>query len=103
MTKFHAKRTTVDGVTFSSKGEADRYRVLKIMQMAGAITDLELQPKYPIVWNGTKICTYIADFRYKENGIEVVEDFKGFKTPAYRLKKKMVKATYGFDILETKG
>jgi len=70
--------------------------------MAGEIINLELQPKFPIEVNGIKICTYIADFRYKErDGTEVVEDCKGFKTDVYRLKKKLVKAIYGIEILET--
>jgi hypothetical protein len=35
-----------------------------------------------------------------ENGVTVVEDVKGVKTPIYRLKKKLVKATHGIEITE---
>jgi hypothetical protein len=49
---------------------------------------------------GKLICTYVADFKYLENGKEVVEDVKGFKTPVYKLKKKLVEAIYGIEIIE---
>lgn len=101
MSKYRAKKTTVDGYTFDSKKEAARYGALKILLRSGEISDLVLQPKYPIVFNGVKICDYKADFKYRANGREIVEDVKGVKTPVYRLKKKMVKAVYGIDILET--
>ncbi len=56
--------------------------------------------------NGLKIGRYIADFRYFDNerNVAVVEDVKGGKatmTPIYRLKKKLVKALYGIEIVET--
>lgn len=100
--KFHAIRTTVDGIEFASKAEANRYCTLKLMQKAGLISQCELQPVFPIVINGVKIGKYIADFRYIENGEQIVEDCKGVKTPVYRLKCKMVKALYGVTIRETK-
>lgn len=42
--KYGAQRTTIDGIAFASKREASRYQELKLMQMAGEIQDLELQP-----------------------------------------------------------
>ena len=102
MSKYHAIKTEVDGFVFDSKREAARYSELKLAEMSGDITDLELQPKFPIVVNGEKICTYIADFRYKErDGTEIVEDCKGMKTAVYRLKKKLMRAVCGIVILET--
>lgn len=35
-----------------------------------------------------------------ERGARIVEDVKGFKTPVYRLKKKLVEALYGIQIRE---
>ena len=116
--KYKAVKTTVDGITFDSKKEAKRYTELKLLEKAGHITHLELQPEYQITINGAKICKYKADFRYftvraesnersynskgewqtptktgdKEG--QIVEDVKGFKTPIYRLKKKLVEASY---------
>lgn len=99
--KYGAKKTVVDGFTFASKREAARYKELLVLQRARQISQLELQPEYPLVINGMKIGKYIADFMYVENGSVVVEDAKGFKTPVYRLKKKLVLALYGVEIRET--
>jgi hypothetical protein len=97
-----AKRTEVNGHVFPSKKEATRYMELFLLQKAGEIKDLELQPKFAIVVNGFKVCTYIADFRYRNRyGDVIVEDVKGFRTPVYSLKAKLMKAVHGITILET--
>ena len=116
--KYKAVKTTIDGITFDIKKEAKRYTELKLLERAGMITHLELQPTFQITVNGVNICKYKADFRYftvraesnersynskgewqtptktgdKEG--QIVEDVKGFKTPIYRLKKKLVEACY---------
>jgi hypothetical protein len=100
MTKYHAQKTQIDGIIFDSKAEAARYSVLACLERNGDIEDLRIHPVFPLVVNDQKIGKYIADFSYIENGREIVEDVKGVKTPVYRLKKKLVKAIYGFDILE---
>lgn len=101
MSKYNSVKTEVDGFVFDSKAEAHRYSELKLAEKAGEITELELQPKYPVEVNGSKICTYIADFRYKDgDGNQIVEDVKGVKTPVYRLKKKLVEALYWIEITE---
>lgn len=103
MTKYKAIRTAVDGIMFDSKKESERYKYLKQRLNDGIIQDLKLQPKFDCIINGKKVCTYKADFEYllvDEIGPQgqisyyVVEDVKGFKTPMYRLKKKMVEALY---------
>lgn len=99
--KYGAKRTVVDGITFDSQAEATRYGVLKIVQASGLITDLRLQVPYQITVNGKKVCRYVADFVYCENGKEVVEDVKGMKTPVYNLKKKLMEAVFGVVIFES--
>ena len=101
MSKYHAQPTLVDGIIFDSKGEATRYGQLKLLQQAGAITGLRLQVRYPLVVNDYKIGVYVADFVYCENGHEVTEDFKGIRTPVYRLKRKLMAALYGIEIRET--
>lgn len=99
--KYGAKKTVVDGITFDSQAEATRYSVLKIVQASGLITDLRLQVPYQITVNGKKVCRYVADFVYSENGKEVVEDVKGMKTPVYNLKKKLMEAVFGVVIFES--
>ena len=103
MTKYRAIKTVVDGITFDSKKEAKRYSELKMMEKAGIIATLRLQPEFKCMVKGKKVCTYKADFEYLmvdeegpdgQIGYYIVEDVKGFKTPVYRLKKKLVEACY---------
>ena len=100
MTKYKAIKTEVDGIMFASKKEAMRYKELKFLRSQYRISDLILQPKFPVEVCGKKICTYVADFLYHENGQKIIEDVKGVKTPVYRLKKKLVEAIYNITINE---
>lgn len=86
---------TADGITFASKREMLRYGELKMLVRARVITNLELQPKFPIVINGQTVCNYISDFRYRDlQGKVIVEDSKGMRTEIYRLKSKLFHACY---------
>ncbi len=96
-----AQRTTVDGETFHSKREARRYQDLRLLERAGEITNLQRQVRFPIKINGELVTTYVSDFTYEQDGKVVVEDSKGWRTDMYKLKKILVKASYGIDILET--
>ena len=99
--KYRNIKTAVDGVVFDSQKEARRYGELRLMERAGQIHDLALQPRFPIVINGVKVCTYVADFSYHDQqDRKFYEDVKGMLTPMYRLKKKLVKAVYGVEITE---
>lgn len=72
------------------------------MEKSGEITNLRLQVHYPMEHNGIKLCDYVADFVYEEDGMTITEDSKGgVLTSIYRLKKKMMKAFHGIDIRET--
>lgn len=104
--KYKNIKTEVDGIMFDSKKEAKRYGELKLLEKAGAIRGLKLQPKLPIEVNGIKVCTYIGDFEYidtSKDQVVIIEDVKSTatKTRIYSLKKKLVKAVYGIEILET--
>ena len=100
--KYRNKKTEVDGIVFDSKKEASRYLDFRLLEQLGEIENLELQPKYEFALNGQKICTYRADFRYKEkNGTLIDEDVKGFKTSMYNLKARMMKAFHGITVKET--
>lgn len=102
MSKYHATRTVVDGITFDSKREAARYAELKLMQRAGLISDLRRQVKYELIpkQQGERAVSYIADFVYSEDGQTVVEDVKGVRTPVYRIKKKLMLWRHGVRIRE---
>ena len=105
--KYHAKKTCVDGITFDSKREADRYLVLKSMEEDGTIEDLRRQVRYELVpafdvdGKHYRAVHYVADFVYREDGHEVIEDVKGMKTDVYRLKSKLVAYRYGMNVRET--
>jgi hypothetical protein len=98
--KYGAVKTAVNGIIFDSKREAGHYVELLTRMRAGEISDLKIQVPFPITINGKKICKYIADFTFIENGKLKVADSKGMKTGVYKLKKKMVEAFYGIEILE---
>ena len=100
--KYGNIRTVIDGIKFASKAEAVHYILLRERQRQGEISKLEMQPKFPITLKGHPICNYIADFRYCEAGVTVIEDVKGVRTPVYRLKKKLTEAAYGIKITEIK-
>lgn len=101
MNKYRNKPTVVDGHRFPSRKEAQRYSELRLMERAGIISDLQLQVSFPIHINGQRVTSYRADFVYQESGRRVVEDSKGYSNRLYLLKRKMMKAQYDIDILET--
>ncbi len=93
--KYGARRVTLDGVTFDSQGEANRWRQLQLLAKAGVVKGLgEPHPSFPIMLNGTKVCVVEMDFAYSENGHAVVEDYKGRDLPMSRLKRKLLAAAY---------
>ena len=99
--KYGNRKVTVGDITFDSAKDAKRWGELQSMVKAGEIRNLERQVRFPIVVNGVKVCTYIADFTYEELGGVVVEDVKSEftrKDPLFRLKSKLLKATTGIDI-----
>ena len=99
--KYNAKKIVIDGIEFDSKKEAERYLELKMLEKAGKIKDLKLQPAFLLqegfYYRGKAIrqITYRADFEYvDEKGNKVVEDVKGVETPVYKLKKKLFLKKY---------
>jgi Protein of unknown function (DUF1064) len=98
--KYGNTPTTQDGYKFDSKLEAHRYGELKLLLAAGMITDLKLQTRWDLQVNGSHVAYYFSDFDYLDDGKRVVEDAKAVWTPVYSLKKKMLKAQYGIDIVE---
>ena len=99
MSKYHNKKTVLDGIEFDSKKEANRYAELKLMERAGALCNIELQPRFELLptfeFKGKKYrkCEYVADFGYFEGTCYVIEDVKSAftkKDPVYRIKKKML-------------
>ena len=107
--KYHAKKTVVDGITFDSKKEARRYAELKLLERGGAIKDLRRQVRYELIpafdcgGKHYRPTSYVADFVYTDckTGDEVVEDCKGFRTDVYKIKAKLFAHRFGVSISET--
>jgi hypothetical protein len=100
--KFGAEAVTgADGKRHASKGEARRWEELKLMHRSGLITDLIHQPTFDLAVNGMLICRYRADAEYyTADGVRTVEDFKGVRTPVYRIKRALMAAIHGITITE---
>ena len=109
--KYKNKKTSVNVggklCKFDSKVEAERACYLNLLQRANEIYDLEFQPVYMLQEgfrrNGVKHrdIKYLADFRYNQDGLIVVEDVKSpaTLTPLYSVKKKMFLLRYGNDLI----
>lgn len=96
------KHVVVDGITLDSKAEAARYGELKLMLRAGAIRDLKVHEVFPLVVGGLLIAKYEADFVYYDitTRTRIVEDVKGLATEVYKIKRRLMKACHGIDIVE---
>ena len=101
MRKYRNTPTEVDGIKFASKREAVRYSQLKLLKRAGEISELRLQPRYPLAVNGFHVCTYVGDFEYIDKGTDrvVTEDAKGVKTETFIVKAKLFHALYGREVM----
>lgn len=107
--KYGAKKTIVDGHKFDSKKEAARYLELKLLERAGQITELKLQPKFLLIPSQRRSdgvlereAAYHPDFSYVEHGHPVVEDVKSepTKTPDYVLRRKLMLRVHGIEVQE---
>lgn len=121
--KYGNRKTVVDGIVFDSQKEAQRYRELLLLEKAGKISYLDRQTKFTLIpaqrepstemyKRGRnkgkpkpgklleKECSYIADFAYFQGDKYVVEDTKGVRTEAYKIKRKLMLERYGFQIKE---
>ncbi len=102
--KYHARRVTVDGVTYDSQREAEVIGGLRLRERAGEICCLSIHPRYPLYVGDDLICYYVADAEYHDRatGKTVVVDVKApvTKTQAYRIKAKLFAALYRLKVTE---
>ena len=75
-------------------------RTSALLEKAGEVADIRTQVPFRIEVNGQLVCKYVADFTYRERAMLVVEDAKGYRTPIYRLKAKLMLAANGIKIRE---
>ena len=100
--KYRNVRTPNGDGTFSdSKKEARIDGEYQILLRCGQLRSVERKKRFPIVIAGIKICDYECDWVITDTAGNVsVVDAKGLKTRVYRLKKKLMKAIHGIDIIE---
>lgn len=102
--KYGAKKSGA----YDSRKEHRRAEQLKLMQRAGLISNLREQVKFVLIPTQRdpagnlleRECSYYADFVYTKDGKTVVEDTKGFRTPEYRIKRKLMLHVHGISIEE---
>lgn len=108
--KFKAVKHELNGHTFASGREKRRYQQLLLLERAGKIENLGLQPKYEIIpkqiksdGKAERAAVYTADFRYMEDGVVVVEDVKSAATAKladYVLRRKLMLFVHGIEVRE---
>ena len=96
MSKHGNTPTAYLGEKFDSKAEKDRYLELLMLQKSGQLKNLRRQVVYELLpaAYGEQAVTYKADFVYETGGKTIVEDYKGFQTAAYKIKRKLFKQKY---------
>lgn len=104
------KKVYVDGVKVADSGrEHKRLLELRLLESQGVISKLQCQEVFELVRSVTingrqkPPIRYIADFTYFRDGTTVIEDAKSphlRKDPVYRIKKHLMMATYGREIIE---
>ena len=110
--KYHAKKTSVDGITFDSAKEAKRYTVLRDMEKRGEIHALQRQVQFTLIpsqkapsGKTERAVSYRADVVYTDaDNHMIVEDVKGYRRGAgynvFRIKSKLMLYKYGIEINE---
>lgn len=107
--KYGNRKVKFGGLTFDSKLEFARYQQLKLLERAGKITGLELQPRFELIpkqrrsdGKAERSCEYVADFRYTDTatGQIVIEDAKGMRTRDYIVKRKLMLQVHGISVRE---
>lgn len=98
--KFNAISTVNDGVRFDSKLEARYYDLLKLKKHEGSVLFFLRQVPFHIHGeNQSAGVRYVCDFQvfYADGSVEFI-DIKGMETPDFKMKKKLVEASYPVEI-----
>jgi hypothetical protein len=104
--KYGRKPTWFDGVYFGSHRELQRYKDLKLMQDADAISGLGIHPRYDLYACGVKLGYVELDFEYLDvaTGKMVYEDVKSptknssTRTAISKWKLKHLEAEHGIRV-----
>jgi len=99
--KYHSSSTQFEGITYHSKLEAAYAQELSLRERAKDIKSWERQVKLDLKVNGVHITNYYIDFiiHHKDGHREFVE-VKGFETDVWKMKWKILEATFDTDFKE---
>lgn len=93
--KYSATSTQYEGITYHSKLEAGYAESLDMRVMAKDIKSWERQVKLDLKVNGIHITNYYIDFVVTHNdGKKEFVEVKGFETDVWRMKWKILEATF---------
>lgn len=95
--KYNAKKSTYNDITFDSEVECEYYQFLLHQKEQHKISIIKLQPKYKIIEKVThfRATYYVADFEVTlPGGHIIVIDIKGMATAEAKLKRKLFMSIY---------
>lgn len=101
---FNKKTDCNNGHSHSSRKEAARCNDLHLLQRAGKIIGLKVEPRFyfsvagrDVKMRNGQVARYTADFTYVENGKQIVEEVKasnGFVKEAAALRMALFRASW---------
>lgn len=108
--KVNHEKVVINGIQFDSLAEADRYKILRVMEKTGKIKDLKCHPRWEIIpaqkvegHRSFQAAHYTADFQYIKDDKLVVEDVKSEYTRQaedYKLRRKLMMLMHGIYVHE---
>lgn len=93
--KYNAKKVTINGITFPSKKEADRYLTLQTLRKANEVDFFLMQVPFHLPGKTKYYCDFVV---FWKSGRVSFEDVKGVKTDVFQMKKRMVEDLYNVEI-----
>lgn len=93
--KYKNVKQTYNGYTYDSRREAEYAFELDMRMKAGEVKRWERQYKLDLRANGKHICNYYVDFLVElaDGSLQLVE-VKGMELPLWKLKVKIMEATF---------
>lgn len=94
---------TSDGQKFRSHLEATFYNRIKLLHQQGDVIKFDREVRFEIIVNGVFICAYLCDFvvHWKDGRVEHIDcKSQPTMTPVYSLKKKLMQAVHGIELVE---
>lgn len=96
--KYGNTRSSFQGIIYHSKAEAGFAEELELRRKANDILSWERQIPIELRVNDRLICKYYCDFLiHHKGGEKELVEVKGMETEVYRLKRKLLEATFLFN------